>query len=80
MQKHFKQPIKCIVLLRDLMDVLASYIKWFETEPSSFINKQGTNIEEKLSGYDVVDYDGTVELIQRPHDIFMKNGDEIIKD
>ena len=49
MQKHFKQPIKCIVLLRDLMDVLASYIKWFETEPSSFINKQGTNIEEKLS-------------------------------
>jgi hypothetical protein len=31
------------------MDVLASYIKWFETEPSSFINKQGTNIEEKLS-------------------------------
>jgi sulfotransferase len=49
MKKHFKQPIKCIVLLRDLMDVLASYIKWFETEPSSFINKQGRTIEEKLS-------------------------------
>ena len=50
MQKHFKQPIKCIVLLRDLMDVLASYIKWFETEPSSFINKFGLrNIDEKLS-------------------------------
>ena len=47
--KHFKQPIKCIVLLRDLMDVLASYIKWFETEPTSFINKQGRTIEEKLS-------------------------------
>ncbi len=26
MQKHFKRPFKCIVLLRDLMDVLASYM------------------------------------------------------
>ena len=49
MKKHFKQPIKCIVLLRDLMDVLASYIKWFETEPSSFINKEGNTVDEKLS-------------------------------
>ena len=50
MKKHFKKPIKCIVLLRDVMDVLASYIKWFETEPSSFINKFGLrNIDEKLS-------------------------------
>ena len=50
MQKHFKQPIKCVVILRDVLDVLASYIKWFETEPSAFINKYGCkNIEEKLS-------------------------------
>jgi len=50
MKKHFKQPIKCIVLLRDLMDVLASYIKWFGTEPSSFVNKFGLrNIDEKVS-------------------------------
>ena len=49
MKKHFKQPIKCIVLLRDLMDVVASYIKWFETEPSSFINKEGNTVDEKLS-------------------------------
>ena len=49
MKKHFKQPIKCIVLLRDLMDVVASYIKWFETEPSSFINKKGNTVDEKLS-------------------------------
>ena len=50
MKKHFKQPIKCIVLLRDLMDVLASYIKWFENEPTAFPNKylpSGT-IEDKL--------------------------------
>jgi hypothetical protein len=50
MQKHFKQPIRCVVLVRDLLDVLASYLKWFETEPSAFINKYGCkNIEEKLS-------------------------------
>ena len=50
MRKHFKQPLRCIVLVRDLLDVLASYIKWFETEPTAFPNKDGLkNIEEKLS-------------------------------
>ena len=48
MQKHFKRPFKCIVLLRDLMDVLASYIKWFETEPTAFPNQYKT-LDEKLS-------------------------------
>ena len=47
MQKHFKKPIRCIVLVRDLLDVLASYIKWFETEPTSFLNQFKT-IEDKL--------------------------------
>ena len=48
-ENHLKQPMKCIVLCRDLMDVLASYIKWFENEPSAFPNKYGKrNIEEKL--------------------------------
>jgi hypothetical protein len=27
-QTYLKHPYKCIVLLRDVMDVLASYIKW----------------------------------------------------
>ena len=50
MQKHFKKPFKCVVLLRDLMDVLASYIKWYTENPDSFINKYGCkNDEEKLS-------------------------------
>jgi len=49
MQKHFKQPIKCIVLLRDVMDVLASYIKWFETEPTAFPNRYSSTLESKLS-------------------------------
>ena len=48
MQKHFKQPIRCVVLIRDLLDVLASYIKWFENEPTAFPNQYAT-LEEKLS-------------------------------
>ena len=47
MQRHFKQPIRCIVLVRNLLDVLASYIKWFETEPTSFLNQYKT-LDEKL--------------------------------
>jgi hypothetical protein len=49
MKQHLGQPIKCIIIWRDLLDVLASYIKWFENEPSAFPNKFGKkNIEEKL--------------------------------
>ena len=49
MKKHFKGSFKCIVLLRDLMDVLASYMKWYTENPNSFINKYGSTDEEKLS-------------------------------
>ena len=50
MQKHFKQPFKCIVLLRDTIDVLASYIKWYTENPDAFVNKSTVlNDEEKLS-------------------------------
>ena len=49
MNKHFKKPIKCIVLLRDLMDVLASFIKWFETETTAFPNRYSSTLESKLS-------------------------------
>ena len=49
MQKHFKRPFKCIVLLRDLMDVLASYMQWYTENPTSFVNKFNCkNDEEKL--------------------------------
>jgi len=48
MQKHFKHNFKCIILLRDLMDVLASYMQWYTENPSSFVNKLGFNDEEKL--------------------------------
>ena len=49
MKKHFKKPFKCVVLLRDLMDVLASYMKWYTENPDAFINKYGSTDEEKLS-------------------------------
>ena len=49
MKKHFKKPFKCIVLLRDLMDVLASYMKWYTENPNTFIDKLNLkNDEEKL--------------------------------
>ena len=49
MQKHFKRPFKCIVLVRDLMDVLASYMQWYTENPDAFPNKYGNTDEEKLS-------------------------------
>jgi sulfotransferase len=50
MQKHFKQPFKCIVILRDLMDVLASYMQWYTENPDAFPNRFNCkNDEEKLS-------------------------------
>ena len=50
MQKHFKRPFKCIVILRDLMDVLASYMQWYTENPDAFPNRYNLNTdEEKLS-------------------------------
>ena len=59
MQKHFKRPFKCIVILRDVMDVLASYIKWYTENPDAFPNRFGfKNDEEKLS--QIMNVDGAV--------------------
>ena len=50
MQKHFKKPFKCIVLLRDLLDVLASFMKWYTKTPDAFPNRFNLKSdEEKLS-------------------------------
>ena len=48
-QKHYRKPFKCIILVRDLLDVLASYIKWYSENPNAFLNRVGSNDEEKLS-------------------------------
>ena len=48
MKQHFKPGFKCIILVRDLMEVFASYIKWYTENPDAFPNKLGKNNEEKL--------------------------------
>ena len=48
-KKHFKKPFKCVVLLRNLMDVLASYMQWYTENSDAFPNKHASTDEEKLS-------------------------------
>ena len=50
MQKHFKRPFKCIVLLRDVMDVLASYMKWYTENPDSFVNRFNLKDDDEKLG------------------------------
>ncbi len=58
-QKHFKRSFKCIVLLRDLIDVLASYMKWYTENPDAYPNKYNCkNDEEKLML--LMDNDGAI--------------------
>ena len=57
-KKHYKRPFKCIILLRDLMDVLASYMQWYTENSDSFVNKLGTSDEEKLSK--IMNKDGAI--------------------
>jgi len=47
MQKHFKPGFKCIVLLRDLMDVFASYMQWYTENPDAFPNRYNLNTDEE---------------------------------
>ena len=59
MKIHYKRPFKCIVLIRDLMDVLASYMKWYTENPDAFVNRFGLkNDEEKLNM--IMNKDGAV--------------------
>ena len=47
-KQYFKRPFKCIILVRDVIDVLASYMQWYTENPDAFPNKFGTTDEEKL--------------------------------
>ena len=46
-KKHYKRPFKVIVLLRDLMDVLASLMKWYTENPNAFPNRFNLNTDEE---------------------------------
>jgi len=58
-KKHFKRPFKCIVLLRDLMDVLASYMQWYTENPDAFPNKYGLKTDDEKLGM-IMNKDGAV--------------------
>jgi len=59
MQKHYKRPFKCIILLRDLMDVLASYMQWYTENPDAFPNRYNLNTDEKKLSM-IMNKDGAV--------------------
>ena len=49
-KQYYKKPFKVIVLWRNLMDVLASYMQWYTENPDAFPNRHGfTNDLEKLT-------------------------------
>ena len=59
MQKHYKRPFKCIVILRDLMDVLASYMKWYKNNPDAFPNRYNLKNDDEKLGM-IMNKDGAV--------------------
>ena len=58
-KKHFKRPFKCIVVLRDLMDVLASYMQWYTENPDAFPNRFGLKTDDEKFGM-IMNKDGAV--------------------
>ena len=65
--KHTRKNIKIIVLVRDIIEVLASFVRWSEREPTSFINKHAKTVEEKCDK--LMNKDGVIvkELIAVKH-------------
>ena len=48
LKKHFNQEIKIIVLVRDVLEILSSYIKWSNENKNAFVNQYEANtVEEK---------------------------------
>ena len=45
--KLIKQDIKIIVLVRDVIEVLGSFLDWSEKEPSSFVNQYAAKTREE---------------------------------
>ena len=59
MQKHYKRPFKCVVLLRDLMDVLASYMQWYTENSDAFPNRYNLKNDDEKLGM-IMNKDGAV--------------------
>ena len=58
-KKHYKRPFKCVVLLRDLMDVLASYMQWYTENPDAFPNRYNLKNDDEKLGM-IMNKDGAV--------------------
>ena len=58
-KKHYKRPFKCVVLLRDLMDVLASYMQWYTKNSDAFPNRFNLNSDDEKLGM-IMNKDGAV--------------------
>ena len=65
--KHTRKNIKIIVLVRDVIEVLASFVRWSQRESTSFINKHAITIEGKCDK--LMNKDGVIvkELIAVKH-------------
>ncbi len=73
MKVHYKRPFKCIILLRDLMDVLASYMKWYTENPDAFPNRYADTDEDKLEL--VMNKDGAIVKDLKAIDNAFKHSD-----
>lgn len=47
LKKYCPNKIKIIVLLRDINEVLASFIKWSQENPNNFIDREFTKVEDQ---------------------------------
>jgi len=65
--KHTRKNIKIIVLVRDVIEVLASFVRWSQREPTAFINQYAKTVEEKCDK--LMNKDGVIvkELIGIKH-------------
>ena len=65
--KHTCKNIKIIVLVRDIIEVLASFVRWSQREPTAFINQYAKTVEEKCDK--LMNKDGVIvkELIGIKH-------------
>ena len=66
--KETRSNVKIIVLVRDVIEVLASFIRWSEREPTSFVNRYAAKTREEKCDM-LMNKDGVIvkELIAIKH-------------
>ena len=66
--KETRSNIKIIVLVRDIIEVLGSFIRWYEREPTAFVNRYAAKTREEKCNM-LMNKDGVIvkELIAIKH-------------